>query len=170
MERWNNAWNGNRGNNNGGQYGGRSDGNRNNNRRPDAPAPVVAEKVPANYVDAAQDYMERNYRKITTSKLRKLLSLVSEVYNVENLRTADQITEASISKLNLMRMRVAYEYGRDTSSYKDMQQLIRGTKLLGYLKWFSTPQPGSRKALIDFYHYMEALVAFHRYYGGRENG
>lgn len=149
-------------------------GGRNNNYRPREPAPIVARRVPSNYVDLAQDYMKYHKHLITTSKLRSLFSLLSEVYNVENLRTEDQLLESSISKLNLMRVRTAYEYGRDTNWNKNVpqfvQQFIEGAHLLDYLKWFSTPQPGSRRALIDFYHYMEALVAFHRYYGGKENG
>lgn len=151
-------------------YRGNNGGGRNNNYQPREPAPIVATRVPSNYVDLAQDYMKDHKHLITTSKLRSLFSLLSEVYNVENLRTEDQLLESSISKLNLMRVRTAYEYGRDNSKYRNIQQFIREAYLLDYLKWFSAPQPGSRKALIDFYHYMEALVAFHRYYGGKENG
>lgn len=42
--------------------------------------------------------------------------------------------------------------------------LMTQTNLLEYLKGIST----DRADLIRFAHYMEALVAFHRYFGGKE--
>ena len=76
----------------------------------------------------------------------------------------------SVVTINLMRVRVAYEYGRDTgeSVGKDkaypMKDFISQSHLLEYLKGIST----DRADLIRFAHYMEALVAFHRYFGGKE--
>ena len=130
-------------------------------------------RVPSNYVDIAEQTMRTYFekqeechgRKITTTKLRNLLSLVSEVYNVENLRTERQLLPESVTKLNLMRMRAAYECGRDATT----KDFVWPAKIMEYLKWFSTAQPDSRAGLIDFYHSMEALVAFHRYLGGSEN-
>ena len=40
------------------------------------------------------------------------------------------------------------------------------TKLLEYLKGIN----GKRESFIKFTQYMEALVAFHKFFGGRENG
>ena len=82
-----------------------------------------------------------------------------------NLRTERQLLPESVTKLNLMRMRAAYECGRDATT----KYFVWPAKIMEYLKWFSTAQPDSRAGLIDFYHYMEALVAFHRYLGGSEN-
>ena len=63
-------------------------------------------------------------------------------------------------KLNLMRGRGAYECGRDDT----VKSFVAQTNLLEYLKRIST----DRADLIRFAHYMEALVAFHRYFGGKE--
>ena len=98
---------------------------------------------------------------ISTSKIRNLLSLVTEVYNVENLRTGDELCADSIAKVNLMRVRVAYEMGRDNK----VKAFAENAKLMEYLKGISK----DRKDLIRFAHYMEALVAFHKYFGGKEN-
>ena len=55
----------------------------------------------------------------------------------------------------------AYEGGRD-SKVKDF---IAKAYLLEYLKGIGS----SRDDFIRFAHYMEALVAYHRFFGGREN-
>ena len=91
---------------------------------------------------------------VTTSKIRNLLSLVTDIYTEEKLRPE------SVVKLNLMRVRVAYECGRDDT----VKSFVAQTNLLEYLKGIST----DRADLIRFAHYMEALVAFHRYFGGKE--
>lgn len=138
------------------------------------PPETIPKKVPEDYVDEAERIMYKlmnQPKKVTTSKIRGLLSLVTEIFNVENLRTEEALLPESVVKINLMRVRVAYEYGRDTgeSVGKDkvypMKDFITQAHLLEYLKGIST----DRADLIRFAHYMEALVAFHRYLGGKEN-
>lgn len=152
----------------------------NNNRRGGKdpqkalPPETVPRKVPENYVDEAERIMRAlisSGTTVTTSKIRNLLSLVTDIYNDESIRTEDKLKPDSVVKLNLMRVRVAYEYGRDNgeSVGKDkvypMREFITQAHLLEYLKGIST----DRADLIRFAHYMEALVAFHRYLGGKEN-
>lgn len=138
------------------------------------PPETIPRKVPENYVDEAERIMRAlisSGTTITTSKIRNLLSLVTDIYNDESIRTEDKLKPDSVVKLNLMRVRVAYEYGRDNgeSVGKDkvypMREFITQAHLLEYLKGIST----DRADLIRFAHYMEALVAFHRYLGGKEN-
>ena len=137
------------------------------------PPETVPRKVPENYVDEAERIMRAlisSGTTITTSKIRNLLSLVTDIYNDESIRTEDKLKPDSVVKLNLMRVRVAYEYGRDNgeSVGKDkvypMREFITQAHLREYLKGIST----DRADLIRFAHYMEALVAFHRYFGGKE--
>lgn len=138
------------------------------------PPETVPKKVPENYVDEAERIMRAlisSGTTVTTSKIRNLLSLVTDIYNDESIRTEDKLKPDSVVKLNLMRVRVAYEYGRDNgeSVGKDkvypMREFITQAHLREYLKGIST----DRADLIRFAHYMEALVAFHRYLGGKEN-
>ena len=138
------------------------------------PPEIIPRKVPENYVDEAESIMRAlisSGTTITTSKIRNLLSLVTDIYNDESIRTEDKLKPDSVVKLNLMRVRVAYEYGRDNgeSVGKDkvypMREFITQAHLREYLKGIST----DRADLIRFAHYMEALVAFHRYLGGKEN-
>lgn len=137
------------------------------------PPETVPRKVPENYVDEAERIMRAlisSGTTVTTSKIRNLLSLVTDIYNDESIRTEDKLKPDSVVKLNLMRVRVAYEYGRDNgeSVGKDkvypMREFITQAHLREYLKGIST----DRADLIRFAHYMEALVAFHRYFGGKE--
>lgn len=138
------------------------------------PPETIPRKVPENYVDEAERIMRAlisSGTTVTTSKIRSLLSLVTDIYNKENTSTEDKLQSDSVVKLNLMRVRVAYEYGRDNgeSVGKDkvypMKEFITQAHLREYLKGIST----DRADLIRFAHYMEALVAFHRYLGGKEN-
>lgn len=138
------------------------------------PPETIPRKVPENYVDEAERIMRvliSSGTTVTTSKIRNLLSLVTDIYNDESIRTEDKLKPDSVVKLNLMRVRVAYEYGRDNgeSVGKDkvypMREFITQAHLREYLKGIST----DRADLIRFAHYMEALVAFHRYLGGKEN-
>lgn len=138
------------------------------------PPETIPRKVPENYVDEAERIMRAlisSGTTVTTSKIRNLLSLVTDIYNDESIRTEDKLKPDSVVKLNLMQVRVAYEYGRDNgeSVGKDkvypMREFITQAHLREYLKGIST----DRADLIRFAHYMEALVAFHRYLGGKEN-
>ena len=124
----------------------------------------MPEKIPEDYVDRAESVissMQNQRPVITTSKIRNLLSLVSEIYNVEKLRTEKELCPDSVAKVGMMRVRTAYEAGRDAST----KAFVEKAKLLQYQKGIGN----DREALIRFAHYMEALVAYHRFYiGGKE--
>lgn len=125
---------------------------------------IEAKPLPEDYVDKADEVMQKlagERFKITTSKIRNLHSLVSDIYNVENLRDESELLPESVTALTMMRIRVVYEAGREQS----VKDFVREAKLLEYMK----DVKNDRKKLIDFAHYMEALVAYHRFYiGGKE--
>ena len=121
-------------------------------------------KLPENYVDEAEKVMRalfENRSRITTTKLRGFLTLVNDIYNAENLRTEMELSSESKLKLMRLRVRVVYDAGRE----RDVKDFVEKAKLLEYLKGVGD----SREAMIHFAHYMEALVAYHRYLGGRDN-
>ncbi len=136
-----------------------------NSTPPQPPAEIKPLPLPEDYVDAAEAVMRKlassGNRKITTSKIRNLLSLVTDIYNQENLRDAPELLPGSRSALTMMRIRVVYEAGREQA----VKDFITEAKLLEYIKDIGK----DREKLIAFAHYMEALVAYHRYLiGGRE--
>lgn len=154
---YSNSYNGNRSGS--GSYNNRSS----YGQQKELPPEITPKKVPEDYVDEAERIMRSlmsQPKKVTTSKIRNLLSLVTDIYNTENIRTEEKLLPEIIVKLNLMRVRVAYECGRDDT----VKSFVAQTNLLEYLKGIST----DRADLIRFAHYMEALVAFHRYFGGKE--
>lgn len=133
------------------------------NAAPPQPVEIRALPLPKDYVDEAEKVIQSldPRRAITTSKLRNLLSLVSDIYNVENLRDDPQLLPESKTALTMLRIRVVYEAGRE----QKVKDFIQAAKLLEYIKGIGS----DREKLIDFAHYMEALVAYHRYLiGGRE--
>ena len=153
------AWNdnnrgGNRsGYNNGGYNGGRNGSaggfnNRGGNgQQRELPPEIVPQKVPEDYVDQAETIMRDlmiNGKTVTTSKIRNLLSLVTEIYNTENIRTDARLLPESVARISLMRVRVDYECGRDDT----VKAFVVKTKLLEYLKGIST----DRADLIRFAH------------------
>ena len=152
-----------------GNYGRQSYGSRPQQQRP-SPAQqtqaeeIRAEALPAEYVDSAEQVMRKVMEegsRITTSKIRNLLSLVSDICNAENIRTEAELLPESITSLMMMRIRVVYEAGREPS----VRAFVKEVKILEYLKDIGK----SREKLINFAHYMEALVAYHRFFGGKES-
>ena len=76
----------------------------NNNRRDGKdqqkalPPETIPKKVPENYVDEAERIMrslKNSGTTITTSKIRSLLSLVTDIYNKENTSTEDKLQSDS---------------------------------------------------------------------------
>ena len=136
----------------------------NNQRQPSrgfAPAaPVVAKAIPENYVDLAETLMSANSKSITTSKLRNWFSIANDIYNVESRSSEIGLKPESCTKLLNLRVRIVYDAGKD-SKIKDF---VSNANLLSYIKGIGS----SREQMIRFAHYMEALVAYHKYFGGRE--
>lgn len=125
--------------------------------RPQEPVP----DFPEDYVDFAEKLMAKQYRTITTSKLRNILSLLMDVYNTEHLRSEQELLEESAVKLQMARIRIAYECGRDYNT----KVFVEAAHLLPWLKAVGK----SREEAIRYIHYLEALVAYHRFNGGKEN-
>ena len=155
------------GNRNAGGYqsGGRPQNRRDqygyNHYEDSAPRVIQPKKLPDDFVDIAERHMKECCRYITTSKIRNLLSLVVDSYQLESRRNAATIHPDTAEALTNMRIRVVYEMGRDDRS---TGSFVRETELLQYLAGIQ----GDRKSLLRFFHYMEALVAYHKYWGGRD--
>ena len=142
-------------------YGSQGGGgfHRGNDRRSELPEKLNALTVPQEYVEKAEEVIrsiKEGRSQITTSKLRNLLTLVTDVFNVEQLEKGENLLPESIAKLQMMRVRVVYEAGRD----RDTETFVKEAKLIQYLKGIGN----SRENLLRFAHYMEALVAYHRFY------
>lgn len=122
-----------------------------------------------NYVEEAEKVIQSLVRKdrngkdvidLTTSKLRNLLSMISQIYNTATHETSKTISEDLQSSVQYLKMRFAYEAGREkvVKAFVDKAKIFQHIDNIG----------NSREKLIIFCHYMEALVAYHKYYGGRD--
>lgn len=144
-------------------------GGKGRRKQPDrTPKPIEAEPIPDDYVKQAKTVMEvlrkpnptRKWSPVTTTKIRNLFSLVVDVCSEEERRSESTLQDESIARLKRMYVRAVYEFGRDDAT----REFIEQAKLLEYLEWIGD----DRKRLIRFTRYMEALIAFHRYFGGKE--
>lgn len=123
-----------------------------------------------NYVEQAEEVIlemkkmkdeRQKNAEITTTQLRNLLAMAADIYNIIVHQNSDALTEEIKSRIEYMKVRFFYEAGRNDG----VKILIEQANLIGVLKNIK----GSRENYILFNRYMEALVAFHRYYGGRDN-
>lgn len=156
-------------------YNNRNDRSGPRHSPPQPPPEIRPMPLPDDYVEAAEavirSFLEDNPNAgkrpscISTSKLRNLLTLSTAMYNRETIRTGDAIAPQTLADISQMRIRTAYECGRDYET----KRFVERAKLLQHLKWLSESR--QRRNVIDFAHYMEALVAYHRYYGlkGKED-
>lgn len=157
--------------NNGG-YRGSSNGFRQDNKRGydsnknyqkkeiEVPTP---KPLPSDYVDKAENVMktlQSNRNQITTTKIRSILAMVSEIYNEESRRNDEKLSDDSMANIQLLRVRMIYECGRNPS---DVKPFIEDSKLIDYLLGIGD----NRQKFINYAHYVEALVAYHRYFGGK---
>ena len=116
---------------------------------------------PGDYLEFADTLMQQQCKNITTSKLRKILSLFMDVYNTENLRTDEAIAQENVTRLQLAKIRLVYECGRE----KEVKAFAEDAYLFHWLKEAGT----SREMVLRYIHYLEALVAYHRYHNEGEN-
>jgi CRISPR-associated protein Csm2 len=93
--------------------------------------------------------------KLTTSKIRKLLTMVTDIYNETSI--SGEWNERLQSKMEYLVVRIAYESGRD----KTVKIFINNSKLMERAETVN-----DRPKFMDFHKYLEALVAYHRFYGG----
>lgn len=110
-----------------------------------------------NYVELA-DRVMKNLKGLTTSKIRNLLAMTADIYN--DVVQGGEWDDGMKGRINYLRIRFAYEAGRDeiVAGFVERANLIRYAKKAG-------ESPEDYKL---FSRYMEALVAYHRFYGGKD--
>lgn len=96
----------------------------------------------------------------TTSKIRNILSLASELGNRVKQVKGDVLSEELTERIRYIKVRLAYEAGRepDVKKFLDKSGLLEITGSIG----------NDKKRFIRFEKYLEALVAYHRYLGGKD--
>ncbi len=124
-----------------------------------------------NYVDEAERVIKtlknrknpKNGREIpmvTTTKIRNLLAMTADIYNEMLNVPGERLPESLSGRIEYLRVRFIYEAGRDP----EVKNFVTEAKILDILREIA----GSKENFILFNRYMEALVAFHRFYGGKD--
>lgn len=123
-----------------------------------------------NYVDEAEKVIQRlkNPKKpsryavpmVTMTKLRNLLAMATDIYNEIMNQNTEKLSEDICSRIEYLRVRFLYEAGREEA----VKKFVEEAELIDVLKGIQ----GSKKRYILFHRYMEALVAFHKYHGGKD--
>lgn len=120
-----------------------------------------------NYVDKAEKAIkelasmknERTGRPIpvvTTSKIRNLLAMVSDIYNDVNNNKDEKLSNDIVGRIGYMKLRFYYEAGREPG----VKNLLTTANVLKIIDEIGN----SRSNFILFSRYMEALVAFRKFY------
>ena len=123
-----------------------------------------------NYVDQAEqaiinlsnmkDKKGKPLQMVTTSKIRGLLAMSADIYNQIVQNGTQELDEELKSRIDYLRVRFMYEAGRGDL----VKNFIEETRILDVLK----NAKKDKESYLLFSRYMEALVAFHRYYGGKD--
>lgn len=128
---------------------------------------ILTEK---NYVDKAEKVINAldtdNYGKLvlTTSQIRNLLSLTSALFD----KAKTMSYESLISDISYLRVQFVYQAGRNEvksgrNYYYPVKDLVEKAEILNCLEEIE-----NKNDLILFCRYMEALVAYFKFYGGKD--
>ena len=120
------------------------------------------------YVEDAEkvfkDWYSTRDKKITTSKIRGLLSGMSDIYNDVVRVEGEELPQDIVDRIQYLKVQFVYEYGRDDKKDGSVRRFINESKILNRIDQIGT----SKKKFIEMERYMEALVAYHRFYGGKD--
>lgn len=116
-------------------------------------------------VDEAQEIVTKVKRKITTSQIRRLLSDTNSIKNklqtmkVKGEIKDDKLSEELKSDIQYLKVRLIYQCGRESQvkMFADTGKLLAKIDAIG---------DDSRK-FMDFADLIEAIVAYHKFEGGR---
>ena len=119
-----------------------------------------------NYVSQAEAVIKRlidengKNKILTTSKIRKLLAMISDMYTKAKRLKSNTLNSDLLTKLQYFKMHTVYEAGRESS----VKKFVEEAQITDQIDKIKT----DKEKLILFCHYMEALVAYRKFLGGRD--
>lgn len=106
---------------------------------------------------------KRRNQNISTSKLRKLLEPINTLYTQVHHDPNRNLSTRVIEELEYIKVRFIYESGRDDS----VKTFIEQSYLHRLLE--KVIESGTKRDFIHFCRYFEALVAYAKFHGMRED-
>lgn len=106
---------------------------------------------------------------LKTNQIRKILTAVNilknkvDIYKIAKPQ-AKKLDEELQMEIEFLRVNIAYQIGREKGKENLVREFIEKADLLNMVKDID----GDIKAFENFCRYIEALVAFHKFYGGQE--
>lgn len=93
---------------------------------------------------------------LTTNQIRNILTLVNELYDMIRLDTSEDLNQDVQSHVQYIKMKIIYLAGRE----KAVKEFVEKSGITDYLDSVGK----SRDNLMIVCHYMESLVAYHKFY------
>jgi CRISPR-associated protein Csm2 len=143
-------------------YGNRNNGSqgRQEQRKPYAPLTEEGYVARAEQVIESIKNKENGKLNLTTSQIRNILSMVNQIYNTVILTTEDTLSTDVQNQLQYLKVKLIYAAGRNN----DVKEFVKESQLDQHLDHIGN----QRSAFLLYSRYMEALVAYHRFLGGRD--
>lgn len=123
--------------------------------------------------DDVEKYVRENWTSelVTTSQIRKFLTAVNTVtekvnaYKLEKTDDYDTLPVELQAQIKYLKVKLAYQIGRNRSKWGNpVEDFEKEAGLMSLIDGVKS----STKEYEKFAHYMEALVAFHKFYGGKD--
>lgn len=96
---------------------------------------------------------------LTTTQIRKFLSGVSSLTNRISPLDENKLPQEIIDEVQMLKVRLAYQAGR--KGYEPVKPLYEHFKT-------TMTEVKEKDTWLKFANYVEAVVAYHRYYGGKD--
>lgn len=113
-----------------------------------------------NYVALAENvinYLKNNQKLLSTSQIRNLLSLNTEIYNTVLSERSTKLSDDVKSRLQYLKVRMVYDSGREEA----VKLFVQNSHLIDHLDEIGE----SKEKYMLFARYLEALVAYRKFAG-----
>ena len=123
---------------------------------------VKKAEVAINNLKEKKNEYGRRIPMVTTSKIRNLLAISADIFNEVRLSREDKLSDEVLGRINYLKIRFFYEAGRDKDgsvrAFLEEAEIVECINEIG----------NSKAKYLLFNRYMEALIAYHKFYGGKD--
>lgn len=128
-----------------------------------------AEKIMQSLIE--QDRYGNDRISLTTSQIRKFLTAVNivknkvELYFVQN-KSASKLPQSLVEEVKFLKVNLLYQAGRDAATNR--KETVKKFVQRANLERIIDDIGDDKQKFARFCKYVEALVAYHKYYGGKD--